>query len=155
MFVFYTSFGGNYAPGNSIRILGWKFTDLEGNPYTSETGTMDDPKLSGKKAWTRDDHGMVAPFFLPDQAQQVNVLSSSPRLQREGDCATDVAHFVSLGPSTGFLAGTAEDAAYGGLGNIICTNAGVPARLYFQMAANFHSPKTHVYARDRDVNVVR
>jgi len=73
MFVVYTSFGGQYAPGNSVRILDWAFTDLEGRPYTADNGTMADPKLTGKKAWTADDRGTVAPFFLPGKTQQVNV----------------------------------------------------------------------------------
>eukprot|EP00040_Diaphanoeca_grandis_P019548 m.103222 g.103222 ORF g.103222 m.103222 type:complete len:530 (+) comp27483_c1_seq1:160-1749(+) len=76
MFVFYTSFGGKYPVGNSITIKNWSFLDLDGNAYTAANGTMGAPGLSGKMAWTRSDHNKgntVAPYFLPNVKQQVNV----------------------------------------------------------------------------------
>jgi len=77
MFTIYTSFGGTYPPGNSVHIEGWTFTDLDGQPYTVAEGTMGDPGLSGKKAWTRSSRGVVAPYYLPSKAQLVNVLVDS------------------------------------------------------------------------------
>lgn len=74
MFVFYTSFGGTYPTGNVVTIDGWTFTDPFGRPYTPANGTFDDPRLTGKKAWTLSDDGVAAPYFLPSKAQQVNVL---------------------------------------------------------------------------------
>lgn len=73
MFVFYTSFGGTYPSDNEVTIAGWSFTDMDGNQYRAANGTMGDPGLSGKKAWTRSDTGAVAPYFLPSRTQRVNV----------------------------------------------------------------------------------
>jgi len=75
MFVFYTSFGGNYPEGNSVTIKGWTFEDLEGNAYTAADGTMD-THTTGKMVWTAAQGGAVAPFYLPDRKQQVNVYAT-------------------------------------------------------------------------------
>merc|ERR1740133_418836 len=64
MFVFYTSFGGDYPDGNKVTITHWTFQDLDGQAYTPDAGTMGDPGLSGMKAWTRSKGGVVAPYYL-------------------------------------------------------------------------------------------
>ena len=71
MFVFYTSFGGSYPTDNSITIKNWTFQDLDGRPYTSEEGSQT-TYTPGKMVWTRA-AGVLAPFYLPNQKQQVNV----------------------------------------------------------------------------------
>lgn len=81
MFVFYTSFGATYPTGNSVTIKGWTFEDLLGNTYTPETGTMNTSK-PGKMVWTKstnDAGAIVAPFYLPDEKQQVNVYAMRDR----------------------------------------------------------------------------
>ena len=72
MFVFYTSFGGSYPVDNSITIKNWTFHDLAGKAYTPEEGSLS--KYSqGKMVWTRTKEQLLAPFYLPNQQQQVNV----------------------------------------------------------------------------------
>ena len=70
----WVSFGGSYPPGNQLRISGYRFTDLDGRPYTAANGTTADPGLSGRKAWSMSANGKLAPFFLPSQTQHVNVI---------------------------------------------------------------------------------
>jgi len=72
MFLFYTSFGALYPANNSITIKGWTFTDLDGKPYTVETGSMGKPELN-KMVWTEAANGVVAPFWATSDQQQVNV----------------------------------------------------------------------------------
>jgi hypothetical protein len=93
---FHTSFGSSYPPGNSLVIQNWRFEDLQGEPYTPETGVMDQPVV-GKMAWTRpnssstmvgsnasaegsgrggggDPLATVAPFYFPEgNAAGINV----------------------------------------------------------------------------------
>lgn len=72
MFVFYTSFGGSYASGNTVCIRDWSFTDLNGKKYTPVDGSMEVYKPH-KMVWTRAGNGVLAPFYLPSKKQQVNV----------------------------------------------------------------------------------
>ena len=55
MFVFWSSFWAEYPDGNSIEIRGWNFTNLHGDEYTSENGTMNAPAVDweGKMVWTK------------------------------------------------------------------------------------------------------
>ena len=76
MFVFYSSFYAEYPPGNDIQIRGWTFTDLEGNAYTAEEGTMDAPAVEweGKMVWTNSvSTGVVAPYYIPIGAEEGNM----------------------------------------------------------------------------------
>lgn len=72
MFVFYTSFGGSYPAGNNVTIKDWAFQDLDGSMYMPKNGSMGiyEP---GKMVWTESQNGPVAPYYLPDKAQEVNV----------------------------------------------------------------------------------
>ena len=72
MFVFYTSFGGDYPIDNNVTIKNWTFQDLKGNAYTPAEGSMD-VYSPGKMVWTRTAKQALAPFYLPNQKQQVNV----------------------------------------------------------------------------------
>jgi len=77
MSVFYTSFGASYPPGNRIFISGWNFEDLEGNPYSPETGTMD-KFLPEKMVWTESANGVVAPYYIMgDESPKLNVYASA------------------------------------------------------------------------------
>ena len=81
MFVFYTSFGGQYPAGNRIDIKGWKFADLQGNAYTASSGNVGPPG-HGKMAWTKadpDKGDVVAPFWFPQAKHPpVNVYVTPP-----------------------------------------------------------------------------
>ncbi|CAK9083955.1 unnamed protein product [Durusdinium trenchii] len=74
MFVFYTSFGGSYPSGNSIYIKGWNFKNLQGTGYTVQEGSLNTFK-PGKMVWTKAENGILAPFYLPDKKQEVNVIA--------------------------------------------------------------------------------
>ena len=68
MFVFWSSFWAEYPDGNSIEIRGWNFTNLHGNEYTSENGTMNAPAVDweGKMVWTNSSQtGVIAPYYIP------------------------------------------------------------------------------------------
>jgi len=77
MFIFYTSFGGIYPPGNRVTIEGFTFEDLEGEAYTPQNGVIWHGNLVPRKmAWTKTDEdkgGVVAPYYSPSTKQQVNV----------------------------------------------------------------------------------
>ena len=76
MFVFYSSFYAEYPPGNEIQIRGWTFTDLDGNTYTAEDGTMDAPAVDweGKMVWTNSvSTGVIAPYYIPIGAEEGNM----------------------------------------------------------------------------------
>ena len=75
----HTSFGSSHLPGNSLTIRDWRFEDLQGRPYTVDSGVMDQPVV-GKMAWTQGSNesgrikGRVAPFYFPEgNAAGVNV----------------------------------------------------------------------------------
>jgi len=74
MFVFYGSFSASYPPGNSIKIKGWTFEDLEGNAYAESDGTVGQP-APGKMVWTTSENGVVAPYYLNSGEQKVNVFA--------------------------------------------------------------------------------
>ena len=73
MFVFYTSFGGSYPPKNSVRIEGWRFENLSGQSYTVQEAAS--KAGEGKMMWSKAMNGVMAPFWLPDQKQKVNVFA--------------------------------------------------------------------------------
>jgi hypothetical protein len=73
MFVFFTSFGAIYPPGNRIILRGYTFQDLTGVDYSLSEGHMDTP-VPGRMTWTKDDvSGVIAPYYFSDKTQQVNV----------------------------------------------------------------------------------
>jgi len=72
MFVFYSSFSASYPAGHSIKINRWTFEDLDGNSHTSSDGTMGEPEV-GKMVWTESESGVLAPYYITDGSQQVNV----------------------------------------------------------------------------------
>lgn len=75
VFVFYSSFSAKYPNGNNITINGWTFKDLQGNIYTLANGTMDKYK-PGKMVWTKAQDGAVAPFYIPNRNQEINVYAA-------------------------------------------------------------------------------
>ena len=79
MFVVHTSFGASHPEGHSITIRDWTFEDLQGNAYTPAAGTMGEPGLSGRKAWSTSPSGVVAPYYTPTEwtKQRVNVVAGT------------------------------------------------------------------------------
>ena len=73
MFVFFTSFGGVYGPGNNITLFGWSFTNLEGVVYSPEDGSIGEPEV-GEMAWTLVEEGFYVPYYFPYEVDtKVNV----------------------------------------------------------------------------------
>jgi hypothetical protein len=81
MFTFYESFGAVYPPQNQITIRGWVYEDFGGQAYQPTKGVVNgNPRLSGKKAWSRRG-ATVAPYYVPSAQQastRVNVLVEQP-----------------------------------------------------------------------------
>jgi len=75
MFVFYNSFGASYPEGNSIKIEGWTFEDLDGKTYTASEGTTGSPE-AGKMVWTKSETGVVAPYYVNGVKAKINVYAS-------------------------------------------------------------------------------
>ncbi|CAE8591940.1 unnamed protein product [Polarella glacialis] len=76
MFVFHSSFSAGYPEGNSVKINGWTFEDLEGSSYRAGGGSMNEP-APGKMAWTRSDNGVVAPYqtdAATETSQHINIV---------------------------------------------------------------------------------
>ena len=75
MFVFFTSFGGNYGPGNNITLFKWSFTNLKGEKYDPHDGSVGEPEV-GKMAWTLvgGQEGFWVPYYFPTEGDNnVNV----------------------------------------------------------------------------------
>jgi hypothetical protein len=86
MFVFHSNFASSYPEWNSVSIRGWRFEDLAGRLHMPEEGVMGNPGLSGRKAWTMSDGGLVAPYHVRTDGSvppRINVAVASA--EQDGD----------------------------------------------------------------------
>ena len=75
MFIFYTSFGGDYPAGNQVTIDGWAFEDLGGRPHTAAEGSAwRGAAVPGRMLWTAG-----APYVVNSAEQHVNIHVTPPQ----------------------------------------------------------------------------